>query len=236
MAHGALFASFGHYQTWKFQTMPPQRSQTETLDAAELRRMSEITIGHYERSAEDFRVGTWDHDVSQNYAAFLDATEGEAPLSLLDLGCGPGRDLKYFHALGHHVTGLDGSHAFVAMARAQVGCEVLHQDFLAMTLPDSHFDGVFANASLFHVPGQELPRVLKELSATLKSRGVLFCSNPRGDNQEGLQGDRYSCYFDLETWRNYVTAAGFTEIRHYFRPAGLPCHQQPWLATVWRNG
>ncbi len=122
------------------------------------------------------------------------------------------------------------------MARAYSGCEVLHQDFLAMELPKSRFDGVFANASLFHVPSQELPRVLLELSETLKPGGVLFCSNPRGNNEEGFRGDRYSCFFDLDTWRNYVSAAGFIELRHYYRPPGLPLDQQPWLATVWRKG
>ena len=122
------------------------------------------------------------------------------------------------------------------MARAYSGCEVLHQDFLAMVLPEGHFDGVFANASLFHVPSQELPRVLLELSTTLRPRGVLFCSNPRGNNQEGLSNDRYSCFFDLDTWRDYRTAAGFFEVQHYFRPQGRPCHKQPWLATVWRIG
>lgn len=121
------------------------------------------------------------------------------------------------------------------MARAYAECEVLHQDFLAMALPKSRFDGVFPNASLFHVPSQELPRVLLELSATLKPRGVLFCSNPRGNNQEDFSGDRYSCFFDLDTWRDYVTAAGFFELRHYYRPPGLLCHRQPWLATVWRK-
>jgi SAM-dependent methyltransferase len=104
-----------------------------------------------------------------------------------------------------------------------------------MTLPDGHFDGVFANASLFHVPSRELPRVLRGLAATLKPRGVLFCSNPRGDNEEGFHNDRYGCFFDLDTWRGYVRPAGFTEVRHYYRPAGLPRERQPWLATVWRK-
>jgi len=138
--------------------------------------------------------------------------------------------------LGHDATGLDGSMEFVTMARRYSGCDVLHQDFLAMVLPESHFDGVFANASLFHVPSQELPGVLLELSTALKPRGVLFCSNPRGNNEEGLSGDRYSCFFDLDTWRSYVTAAGFFEVQCYFRPPGLPCHKQPWLVTVWRKG
>ena len=206
------------------------------IDIAQLRRLSEVTIGHYERAAEDFRDGTQDHDVRQNYRALLEAIEGDPPFSILDLGCGPGRDLRHFRSLGHDAVGLDGSTEFVTMARSISGCEVLHQDFLAMDLPESRFDGVFANASLFHVPSQELPRVLLELSRTLRPRGVLFCSNPRGNNEEGLSGDRYSCFFDLDTWRNFVTTAGFLELQHYFRPPGLPRHKQPWLATVWRKG
>ncbi|MGH6659898.1 MAG: class I SAM-dependent methyltransferase [Rhodospirillales bacterium] len=207
-----------------------------TLDDAQLRRTSEVTIGHYDRTAEDFRAGTIDHDVSQNYRALLEAIAGNPPFSILDLGCGPGRDLRHFRSLGHDAVGLDGSEEFVAMACAFSGCEVLHQDFLAMDLPEGRFDGVFANASLFHVPSQELPRVLIELSATLRPGGVLFCSNPRGNNEEGFSGERYGCFFDLDTWRNFVTAAGFLELQHYFRPPGLPRHQQPWLATVWRKG
>ena len=199
-------------------------------------RLSEATIAHYDRQAEAFRDGTRDHDVSQNYAALLEAIEADAPFSILDLGCGPGRDLRYFRSLGHEAVGLDGSQEFVAMARAFSGCEVLHQNFLALALPEARFDGVFANASLFHVPSRELPRVLRELAAALRPRGVLFCSNPRGNNEEGLDGDRYGCFFDLDTWRRYVSAAGFMELRHYYRPPGLPRRRQPWLATVWRKG
>ncbi len=91
------------------------------------------------------------HDVSQNYEALLEAIEGEPPYAILDLGCGPGRDLRYFRSLGHHATGLDGSLEFVTMARRYSGCDVLHQDFLATVLPESHFDGVFcAKAEYAH--------------------------------------------------------------------------------------
>jgi len=215
----------------KAQSDPATRGDNK----ARLRHISEMTIAHYDRSSKDFWRGTRDHDVSQNHAALLEAIEGEPPFSILDLGCGPGRDLNHFRSMGHDAVGLDGSKEFVAMARSHSGCEVLLQDFLAMDLPEGRFDGVFANASLFHVPSKVLPRVLRELFAALKPRGVLFCSNPRGNNDEGFSNGRYSCFFDLETWRDYVTAAGFAEVSQYFRPAGRPCHQQPWLATVWRK-
>jgi SAM-dependent methyltransferase len=193
------------------------------------------TLEHYERSAEDFWRGTRDHDVTQNIEALLEYIEGEPPFTILDFGCGPGRDLKAFTDRGHVAVGLEGSERFAAMARAFSGCEVWQQDFLRLDLPAGRFDGVFANAALFHVPSQELPRVLPELRATLKPRGVLFSSNPRGENEEGWSQGRYGAYHELIAWRAYLTAAGFVELAHYFRPAGLPQEQQPWLATVWRR-
>lgn len=192
------------------------------------------TLQHYDHRAEKFREGTLGHDVSQNIHALLQHIEAKPPAALLDLGCGPGRDLKAFAALGHAPVGLDGCSSFVAMARAE-GFEVWEQSFLALDLPDKRFDGIFANASLFHVPSRELPRVLRELHAALKPRGVLFSSNPHGHNEEGWNHGRYAVYHDLETWRRFMREAGFTELEHYYRPTGLPREQQPWLASVWRK-
>ena len=205
------------------------------LGAADLENLTASTLAHYDDSALSFWEGTRHHDVSQNYAALLDAIEAPPPFTLLDFGCGPGRDLLYFRSHDHEAIGLDGSAAFVEMARANTGCEVWHQNFLKLSLPAARFHGVFANASLFHVPDQELPRVLRELHATLVDRGVLFCSNPRGQDTEGFAGDRYGTYYSLETWRTRVIAAGFVELAHYYRPEGKPRNEQPWLATVWRK-
>jgi len=205
------------------------------LDPQDLAQITATTLGNYNQVAEDFREGTRDHDVSQNIAALLRHIEATAPLQILDFGCGPGRDLKTFSAMGHVAVGLDGSERFAEMARAETGCEVLQQNFLELNLPAERFDGIFANAVLFHVPRQELPRVLRELHAALKPHGVLFSSNPRGQNQEGWNGERYGSYHDLDTWRELLTTAGFAELEHYYRPAGLPREQQPWLASVWRK-
>jgi SAM-dependent methyltransferase len=195
----------------------------------------ERTLAHYNERADDFWEGTRAHDVSQNVAALLAQLAGEPPFTLLDFGCGPGRDLRTFAALGHTAIGLDGAARFAAMARAHSGCEVWQQDFLRLDLPAARFDGVFANASLFHVPSRELPRVLRELRAALKPGGILFSSNPHGRDEEGWSRGRYGVYHDPATWRAYGTAAGFVEITHYFRPPGLPREQQPWLATLWRK-
>ncbi len=178
------------------------------LDPRDLEKIAAGTLEHYNGRAEQFWEGTRDHDVTQNISALLRHITGPAPYTILDLGCGPGRDLKTFTSMGHVAIGVEGASKLAAMALEHSGCEVLEQDFLKLNLPPARFDGVFANAALFHVPAQELPRVLGELRTALH---------------------------DLETWRRFVTAAGFTQLEHYYQPQGLPREQQPWLATVWRR-
>ena len=112
--------------------------------------------------------------MSQNIQALLEHIQATLPFDIQDFGCGPGRDLMVFRALGHRVVGLEGSPQLSALARANSGCEVLEQSFLELNLPRERFDGVFANAVLFHIPSQELPRVLGELHIALKPGGVVL--------------------------------------------------------------
>jgi SAM-dependent methyltransferase len=203
--------------------------------AEDLERIAAQTLAHYDQNAQGFWEGTRDHDVSQNIDAMLQHIDAASPLELLDFGCGPGRDLISFTARGDHVTGLEGSAQLAALARTHSGCEVLEQNFLNLDLPRERFDGVFANAVLFHIPSQALQRVLSALHSALKPGGVLFCSNPHGTGQEGWHGDRYGVFHDWPSWRNHLTSAGFEALTHYYRPPGLPREQQPWLASVWRK-
>ncbi|MEO6420636.1 MAG: class I SAM-dependent methyltransferase [Polyangiaceae bacterium] len=213
--------------------------------------VSTPTLAHYQAHADSFWEGTRGHDVSENHAALLEAIGRSAPLKILDFGCGPGRDLLHFRDLGHEPTGLDACPNFVEHAKKLTGCEVLNQNFLELALPKERFDGIFANASLFHVPSEHLPRVLGEVRDSLKPGGIFFCSNPRGStgaiagtgpalrapgvDHEGWSGERYGCFFELPTWRRYFEAAGFEEIRHYLRPSDAPPAEQRWLAIVWRK-
>ena len=100
------------------------------LYAEDLRKIVNLTLEHYNQRAEEFWAGTRDHDVSQNIAAMLQYIEGEPRFTVLDFGCGPGRDLKVVAGLGHIAVGLEGAAHFVDMARAYSGCEVWQQDFL----------------------------------------------------------------------------------------------------------
>ncbi|MDD5275123.1 MAG: class I SAM-dependent methyltransferase [Methylovulum sp.] len=197
----------------------------------DLNEITQQTIAHYEHHAQSFWEGTKDHDVSQNIGAFLGACQPDKVLDILDFGCGPGRDLLHFKSVGHRPVGLDGSAAFCQMAAELTGCPVLRQNFLALDLPAQAFDGIYANASLFHVPRQHLPAVLDRLHRALRPEGILFTSNPRG-NGETVQGRRYGNYMELESSARFLAAANFEMLRHYYRPEGLPRGQQLWLAIV----
>lgn len=197
----------------------------------ELNRIEAITLQYYNANAESYWQGTKDHDVTQNIESFLAACVPGKSLDILDFGCGPGRDIKYLKSLGHFPTGLDGSEEFCRFARHYTNCPILHQTFLNLKLPKEQFDGIFANASLFHIPSQELHRVLDKLHGALRTTGILFCSNPRGDD-EGWQGQRYGTYMELNTIQSYMEAAGFELIHHYYRPEDKPRSEQPWLAVV----
>ena len=199
--------------------------------AVDLVEIERLNIAHYDENAESFRIGTKDHDVSQNIAALLDALPKEKTLDILDFGCGPGRDMCVFKSMGHRPVGLDGSIEFCKMAVKQSGCPTLNQQFLKLELEENRYDGIFANASLFTVPSQELPRVLKELHSALRKDGILFSSNPRG-NAEGWQGQRYGHYMEFEASETFLQQSGFKIIEHFYRPAGMPREHQPWLAIV----
>ena len=103
-----------------------------TATSHSLHATSQRTLAHYNANAEDFFIGTRDHDVRQNMNALLQHIEVPAPFTILDFGCGPGRDLKAFRVMGHTAVGLDGAERFADMARAYSGCTVWQQDFLAM--------------------------------------------------------------------------------------------------------
>lgn len=197
-------------------------------------KIDKITFDDYGSKVESFWQKTKDHDVSQNYAAFLAPFGGETGLDILDLGCGPGRDLIYFKSLGHNPVGLDGTSEFCTMARENSDCEVLQQSFNDLKLDENIYDGIFANASMFHIPSYNLENVLKNLHKSLRPNGILFTSNPRGDEEGWSSPKRYGNFMQYEASEKYLINAGFEIIDHYYRPPGLPLEQQKWIAIVSR--
>ena len=199
-----------------------------------MEKHEQITVAEYQQTAESFRDGTWNHDVSQNINALIAALPRN-PGKILDIGCGPGRDLIAFKQLGHTAIGLDATPAFVEMAQQLSGCEVWQQSFLNLNLPSETFDGVFANASLIHVPRVKMVDVLKDLQKSLVSNGAIVMSMCRGDGEGYIPrptGDRYTAGWEYETLAPCLEKAGFEIVHHYYRPPGLPPTEQFWLVMV----
>lgn len=107
--------------------------------------------------------------------------------------------------------------------------------FLNLDLPNAEFDGIFANASLIHVPSDEMIKVLKDLHEALVVNGAIVMSMCRG-NWEGYDdrptGKRYTVGWEYETLAPCLEQAGFAIVRHYYRPPGLPIAAQSWLVIV----
>lgn len=212
----------------------------------QMEKHEQITIAEYQLTAEDYRIGTWNHDVSQNRDALIAAMSGQnsdrnsiqnpdCKCKILDLGCGPGRDLIAFKEMGYDVTGLDATPAFVEMARQIADITVWQQSFLSLDLPNNNFDGIFANASLIHVPSAEMFKVLQCLYQSLTDRGILLMSLLRGDREgfsERPTGYRYVTGWEYETLEPILVAAKFQILHHYYRPSGIPIPECSWLVVV----
>jgi SAM-dependent methyltransferase len=192
------------------------------------------TLEHYSDDPLAFWEGTREHNVTQNINALLNQIDSDFPYTILDFGCGPGRDLKSFKELGHKVYGLEGCEEFCRMAEEYSACEVYKQNFIDIDLTPNFYDGIFANASIFHVPKESLPDVMSRLYASLKNKGVFFSSNPRGSGED-LVGTRYANFMEIDEYKALVEEVGFKLIDHYYRPKGQPVDNCPWLASVFRK-
>lgn len=125
-----------------------------TLKPDDLDQITSTTLGHYNKVAEDFREGTRDHDVSQNIDALLRHIQGTPPFTVLDFGCGPGRDLQTFTRMGHVAVGLDGSERFAQMAREDSGCEGCSRTFSNWNCPPNASTGSSPTRCCFTFPNR----------------------------------------------------------------------------------
>ncbi len=129
------------------------------------------SIAYYNENAEDFFNRTVHVDLLHFYQKFLALLPKEA--HILDLGCGSGRDAHYFKIQNFKITALDASEELVKLASAHIGQNVLLMKFQEIRF-QSMFEGVWANASLLHVPYETLNLILKKIHASLKEGGILL--------------------------------------------------------------
>lgn len=165
------------------------------------------TADYYEANAGAFDARTRHRDLTAEYDAFLALVPAGG--RILDAGCGPGRDALAFSQMGYRVTAVDASAAMVALASERLGFAALRIPFGEIEY-QAEFDGVWACASLLHVPKADMPGVLARLRRALKPGGVLYASFKRGPREEFREGrwfndyeeDTLAALFDAKEWRN----------------------------------
>ncbi|MCQ2551286.1 MAG: methyltransferase domain-containing protein [Clostridia bacterium] len=147
------------------------------------------TIDYYNKNAKEYSQKTFDVDMSKLCDKFLNKLKPEA--RILDLGCGSGRDSQYFLSRGFDVYPVDGSKALCKIASQNIGIEVKELLFDELDFHEE-FDGVWACASLLHVPKPELPAILTKVHQTLKDDGIFFVCFKYGDGEEVREGKHYT--------------------------------------------
>jgi SAM-dependent methyltransferase len=148
-----------------------------------------MSADYYDDNAQSFYDSTVDVDMVGFYCKFLPLVGAEG--RILDLGCGSGRDTKYFVDLGYKVDAIDASKEMVRLASIKSGLEVKHMSFELFS-PDLQYDGIWACASLLHVEPKALKSMFVHISHWLNVSGVLYASFKYGDGVRVKDGRTFT--------------------------------------------
>lgn len=158
------------------------------------------TIDYYNRNAENFIESTQNVDMHQAQDRFLRLLDEN--VSILDFGCGSGRDTRYFLDKGYQVTATDGSVEICRLASSFTGIAVKEMLFQELDEIDT-YDGIWACSSILHLPKNELLLVIQKMCDALKATGVIYTSFKYGDF-EGERNGRYFTDFVEETFQEFI--------------------------------
>ena len=158
------------------------------------------TLHYYDKNAGAFANGTADIEFSEMQDMFL--AELKEGASILDFGCGSGRDTRYFLQQGYRVTALDGSAELCRIAEEKTGISVIQMDFNAFDEQDQ-YDGIWACSSILHLPKQELKNVLVHMEKALHNDGIIYTSFKYGDFS-GMRNERYFTDFTEDIFKMFV--------------------------------
>ncbi len=158
------------------------------------------SIEYYDTNAVEYFESTVDISMQDWWDLFT----GQLPegASILDLGCGSGRDSAYFISCGYDVTAMDASEEMCNLASIHIGQDVLQLSFAEMDF-NQVFDGIWACASLLHVPSDEIDTIMSKVINSLKINGVLYLSFHYGD-YEGERDGRYFKDYRVKTLKELI--------------------------------
>ena len=158
------------------------------------------TIEYYEKNAGEFVESTVSVDFQKMQDRFLEKLEEGA--MILDLGCGSGRDTRYFLQKGYQTEAADGSRELCRKASRYTGIQVKHMLFQELDEQEK-YNGVWACSSILHLPKKELADVMKRIRRALKTQGILYTSFKYG-SFEGYRNGRYFTDFTEESFSLFL--------------------------------
>lgn len=173
-------------------------------------------MNYYDENGKEFFEGTVDTDMTPHYSEFLKLIPKNG--CILDAGCGSGRDTKNFKSLNYNVIAIDGSEKMCELASEFAKVNVKHMQFQDIKFKNC-FDGIWASASLLHVPSSEIEDVLSRLKTSLKDNGILYASFKYGDF-EGERNGRYFNDLDENTSRELFEKLDFEIIKTWITHDG----------------
>ena len=168
------------------------------------------THRYYEDKAEEYLARTSQLDMESLYKPFLELIPAGG--TILDAGCGPGRDVLAFLKQGFRVTAFDASEKMVEIASTQTGVAALQMRFQELKY-EQEFDGIWACASLLHVPFCELEDVLTRFRRALKTGGICFMSFKQGNGERFEDGRRFIDFTEATLQQKLADISGLSVLR-----------------------
>lgn len=158
------------------------------------------TLKYYNENAQSFASGTVSVKFTEVQDKFLEKLNPDA--YILDFGCGAGRDTKYFLSRGYQIDAIDGSEQLCRIASKYTGIKVRQMLFQELDEKEK-YDGIWACASILHLPKKQLREVLENMYAALKSEGWIYTSFKYGEF-EGERNGRYFTDFTTDTFKDFI--------------------------------
>lgn len=185
-----------------------------------------MSIEYYNSNADQFFDSTIHVDMSALYEKFTELVPSGS--LILDLGCGTGRDSKYFFELGYDVEAIDGSYKLVEKARQFTGLDIKCADFFSIK-DVNKFDAIWACASLLHVDKSYLPRLINQLVESLKDDGVMYCSFKYGNEQRKQDGRSFTDLNEISLFETIQEANNCYTLNVWLSEDNRPKRNEKWL-------
>lgn len=185
-------------------------------------------VEYYNKNADSFFAGSVNADMAEDREAFLAYVPDGG--KILDAGCGSGRDSKAFLDAGYDVVAFDASREMRIRASEYIGREVLDLRFEEISF-EKEFDGIWASASLLHVPVEELPEVMGRMRKALKPGGAMYASFKYGEGTK-VRGERLFSDFNEKSVVPLFENAGFEIVSNKVGPDSRPGRETEYWVSV----